>query len=630
MAENHKPELDNTSGPIAFQTEIKELLNILVHSLYTKREIFLRELLSNASDALTQMRFIQQTDREILDPSQELKIKIEIDREEKILRVSDTGIGMTAEEMKTNLGTIAQSGAKAFLEAAEGDEKALVDVIGRFGVGFYSVFMVADWVKVSTRSYQPDQEAASWFATGADTFEMGSSEKNGRGTEIEVKLKEDALEFLEVPRLREIIKTHSDYVPYPILIAGEDDQINQQTAIWRENPRSLEGERYSDFYRQLTLELEEPLDKIHFVADAPLMIYALLFLPSRLDRGLFTLRDQDGLKLFARKILIDDYSKDLLPPYLRFIQGVVDAEDLPLNVSRESVQASAVITRIRKILTNQVIQKLKEMAAKDPEKYLQFWPEFGMFLKEGIAANDEYKQDLAPLLRFRSTTMPDQWVSLDDYLEHLKPGQDRIYYILGDDENSVSRSPHLDYFQTHCYEVLTLTDPVDSFMLLGLREFKDIPLQNVADSNLKLPDAGEAANDEDQQESAGLSDGDLDGLVNTFKEILSDRVSDVRTTDRLTNSIARLVDADGALGQEMQRVYRMMDRDYQIPKKVLEINPEHPILLQLLKLPPDDQRTNMVVEQIFESTLLIEGLHPDPAAMIPRIQELIAAVLGNE
>ncbi len=630
MADNHKPPLENTSGPIAFQTEIKQLLNILVHSLYTKKEIFLREVLSNASDALTQMRFVQQTDREILDPSLDLEIRIEIDPEGKTLKISDTGIGMTSEEMKTNLGTIAQSGAKAFLEAADGDEKGLVDVIGRFGVGFYSVFMVAEWVKVTSRSYQPDEEAASWYATGADTFEMGTAEKETRGTCIEVKLNEDALEFLEIHRIREIIKTHSDYVPYPIFIAGEDEQINHQTAIWRENPRSVKEDQYQDFYRQLTLEMEEPLEKIHFVADAPLMIYALLYMPAKPDRGLFTLREQDGLKLFARKILIENYSKDLLPPYFRFIQGVVDAEDLPLNVSRESVQATAMISRINKILTNQVIQKLKEMAKKDPEKYLVFWSEFGLFLKEGVAANDNNRDELSTLLRFHSTTMPDQWTSLDEYLEHMKPGQDKIYYILGDDESSVSRSPHLDYFQTHCYEVLTLTDPVDSFMLLGLREYKEFSLQNVAASDLNLPEQSEEVEKNEGEKSPSLSDEAVDGLVNLFKDILGERVSDVRITDRLTNSVARLVDAKGSLGQEMQRVYRIMDRDYQIPKKVLEINPDHPILQKVSHLPEDDNRRELIVEQVFESTLLIEGLHPDPASMIPRIQQLMESALQGD
>jgi molecular chaperone HtpG len=626
MAERNGSNLENSSGPIAFQTEIKQLLNILIHSLYTKREIFLRELLSNASDALTQMRFIQQTDSDILDPSLDLEIKIELDLEGNILKISDSGIGMTSEELETNLGTIAQSGAREFLEAAEGDDPNLMDVIGRFGVGFYSVFMVADWVRVSSRSYQLAENPSSWYATGADTFEIGSADKENRGTVIEIKLKDDAREFSDLSRIREIIKTHSDYIPYPIYLGDDEDQVNRQTAIWRENPRSVEDDQYQDFYRQLTLELEAPLEKIHFVADAPLMIYSLLFMPSKLDRGLFTLRDQDGLRLYARKVLIEDYSKDLLPPYFRFIQGVVDAEDLPLNVSRESVQTTALINKINKILTNQVIRKLKDMADKEPDIYLQFWSEFGQFIKEGVAANDENKEELSGLLRFHSTTIPDHWSSLDDYLEHMKPGQDKIYYILGDDESSVSRSPHLDYFQTHCYEVLTLTDPIDPFLLLGLRDYKEYPLQNVADSDLVLPEET-AEGEEGEEPSAPLPDEQIQSLVDTFKDILAEKVSDVRTTDRLTNSVARLVDTKGSLGQEMQRVYRMMDRKYRIPKKILEINPDHPLMKQLVLLGNDKPLTGLVVEQIFESTLLIEGLHPDPAAMIPRIQQLMESAL---
>lgn len=631
MNDNQEPKLKDTSGPIAFQAEIKQLLNILVNSLYTKREIFIRELLSNASDALTQMRFIQQTDHEILDPSQELEIRIEIDQEKKLLKISDTGIGMTSEEIKINLGTIAQSGAKAFLDATQGDDSDLVDVIGRFGVGFYSVFMAADWVKVTSKSYKPTEKAASWIATGADTFEIGSSDKETRGTTIEVKLKEDAHEFADEYRLKEIIKKHSDYIPFPIYVGEDEEQTNRQNAIWRENPRSVEEEQYHDFYRQLTLELEQPLETIHFVADAPLMIYALMYLPAAPDRGMFTLREQDGLKLYARNILIEEYFKDLLPPYYRFIQGVVDAEDLPLNVSRESVQATAVINRINKILTNQVTQKLKEMANKEPDTYLEFWSKFGQFIKEGVASNDANREDLSELLRFRTTTIPDQWSSLDDYLEHMKPGQEKIYYILGDDESSVSRSPHLDYFQTHCYEVLTLTDPVDSFMLLGLREYKEFSLQNVADSDLQLPDLTDEDDEvEKKEQSEPLSEDDINKLISKFQEALGDKVSEVRITDRLTNSVARLVDAKGSLGQEMQRVYRMMDKDYQIPKKILEINPGHPILQHICDLSEANELVKTVIEQIFESALLIEGIHPDPASMIPRIQKLMESALHQD
>lgn len=634
MNEEMQPELTNPSDPIAFQTEIKQLLNILIHSLYTEREIFLRELISNASDALTQMRFVQQTEHEVLDPEAEFEIQISVDEDARIIKVEDTGVGMTRDEIEQNLGTIAQSGARAFIEAVQDDEIDAADVIGKFGVGFYSVFMVADWVKVTSRSYQPDADPVSWFATGADTFQVGEVEKETRGTTVEIKLKEDAEEFASPYRLKEIIKTHSDYVAYPIFIGDDEEQANEQSALWRQMPQNVQEEEYQEFYQHLTLDFQPPLDQIHFVADAPLKIYALLYLPPKQDPGMFTMRDQDGLKLYARKVLIDEYAKNLLPQYYRFVQGVVDAEDLPLNVSRESVQASAVMARVKTILTNQVTRKLKAIAEDDQELYEQFWSEFGQFIKEGVASDETNGEDLFPLLRFRSTSCPEIWSSLDDYLERMKSGQEKIYYILGDDQRSITRSPHLDYFQSHGYEVLTLTDPVDSFMLMGLREYQDFPLQNVSASDLELPvpekESPEEGEIEEVEKESPLASEELEPLIEKFKGQLGDRVADVRATNRLTTSMARLVDASGAMDQEMQRVYRMMDKEFQIPKKVLELNPQHPIIKELGTMNDGNQVVETVIDQIFDSVLLIEGIHPDPPAMIPKIQKLMEFALENQ
>jgi len=633
MQEERSTNINNPSEPIAFETEVKQLLNILVHSLYTERDIFLRELISNASDALTQMRFVMQTERDVVDPDVEFDIHVDIDEEDGILEVTDTGIGMTRDELKTNLGTIAQSGARAFLEAAEDESEDLADVIGKFGVGFYSVFMVAEWVKVSSRSYQPGAEPASWYATGADTFQIGSSDRKKRGTIITIKLKEDAQEFARESRIREVIKRHSDYVAYPIYLSGEEDQINRQNAIWRESPRKVDEDEYEDFYKQLTYVFEPPLDSIHFVSDAPLKIYALLYIPSQPDRGLMTARQEDGLKLYARKVLIDEYSKDLLPQYYRFVQGVVDAEDLPLNVSRESVQATSIMARLKRILTNQVTTNLAAMAEDNPERYATFWSRFGQYIKEGVASENSDRDALYPLLRFRTTQHPESWSSLEDYIERMKEGQDHIYYILGDDDHSVTRSPHLDFFQTHCYEVLTLTDPVDSFMLMGIDEFQDYSFQNVADSDLELPVPPEAEKDKkgekDEDQEPALEEERLGSLLASFRTTLGERVADVRTTDRLNTSVARLVDPEGAMGQEMQRVYKMMDRDFQIPKKVLEINPNHAIIKRLGRIDDGHGVVETVMEQIYESALLIEGIHPDPAGMIPRIQKLMERALKD-
>jgi len=613
--------------PIAFKAEIKQLLNILIHSLYTDREIFLRELISNASDALTQMHFVSLTEREVIDPDAELKIQIDVDTDEKMITISDTGIGMTQEELTQNLGTIAQSGARAFLEAAkEGEnQQSLVDVIGQFGVGFYSVFMVADWVRVTSRSYQPDASAATWYATGGDTFEVGPAEKEGRGTTIEIKLNADSEGFAQEYRLREIVKKHSDYVAYPIYIGESEEQVNSQTALWRRSPREVEDDQYNDFYRQLTLDLEHPLTNIHYVVDAPLQMYALLYFPAKLDRGMFSLRKEDGLKLYVRKVLIQDYNTDLLPRYFRFIQGVVDTEDLPLNVSRETIQDNPLIAKLRKVLTSQVLNKLNGMAKDEPEEYAKFWEQFGVFIKEGIASEPGESETLAPLVRFHTTTHTESWVSLSDYVERIKTGQDKIYYILGDDERSVARSPHLDYFRENGYEVIMFTDPMDSFMLMGLRKYSDFDLVNVASPDLALPSAAETPAEEPQGEK--LPDDDFDVLVERFKAQLGERVTDVRATERLRDSVARLVDPEGTMDQEMQRVYRYLEREYEVPKKVLELNPRHPILAKLSNLGADDELGKEVIEQIYDSALLIEGLHPDPASMLPRIQGLMEKAL---
>ncbi len=615
--------------PIAFKAEIKQLLNILIHSLYTDREIFLRELISNASDALTQMHFVSLTEREVFDPDAELKIQITADDDNKLITISDTGVGMSQDELVKNLGTIAQSGARAFLEAAkEGEnQKALVDVIGQFGVGFYSVFMVAEWVRVTSRSYQPDSEAAYWYATGGDTFEAGVAEKGERGTTIEIKLNSESEEFSQEYRLREIVKKHSDYVAYPIYVGDNDEQANSQTALWRQSPREVEDDQYNDFYRQLTLDFEKPLEHIHYVVDAPLQMYALLYFPAKIDRGMFSLRKDDGLKLYVRKVLIQDYNNDLLPRHFRFLEGVVDTEDLPLNVSRETIQDNPIISKLRTVITNQVINKLKEMAKDEIETYAKFWENFGVFIKEGIASEPGESGKLASLVRFHSTTHTESWVSLDDYIQRMLDGQEKIYFILGDDDRSVARSPHLDYFRENGYEVVMFTDPMDSFMLMGLRNYNDFELVNVASADLELPVSDEIPVDE--TETKKLPEVDFNLLVERFKSQLGERVTDVRATDRLRDSVARLVDPEGTMDQEMQRVYRYLEREYDVPKKVLELNPRHPILAKLSALDNKDELGQEIIEQIYDSALLIEGLHPDPASMLPRIQDLMVKALGE-
>jgi molecular chaperone HtpG len=617
---------NTTPQSIPFKAETRQLLDILIHSLYTEREIFLRELISNASDALTRIDFEMLTNRQVLDQDVELAIYITADSEKNTLTIRDTGIGMTADELRENLGTIAHSGARAFVSTAQSGEKHINDIIGQFGVGFYSAFMVAESIQVISRSYQPDSQAAVWTCEGEDNFTIQQSSQQERGTTIVLHLKTDAAEFSQEHRLREIIRRHSEFIAFPIYLDGNTEQINHQTALWRQPPRKIDKKDYEDFHRQLTLDLNPPLTYMHLAIDAPVQMYAILFVPALSNRNIFSLRKDDGLKLYSRKILIQEYCKDLLPQHFRFIQGVVDSEDLPLNVARESYQSSRVIAQLKSLLTSKVNDMLAKLAADNPDDYQKFWHEFGAFIKEGIAIETTPDETLYPLLRFHTSTNIDGWTSLDDYCSRMKPDQKDIYYLLGDDAQSITLSPHLDYLRQRNYEVLLLTEPIDSFLLIRLTQFKDHPLSNIASSDLKVPDSLEPSPGS-ADSSTPISPEDWPPILQRFQSHLGDKVASVRMTDRLSDSPARLVDPEGSIASGMQRVYRYLNEDYEIPRKVLELNPSHPIIQTLGSLPLDEPLSNAVIDQIYENALLIEGLHPNPASMIDRIHQIIQAAL---
>ena len=609
---------------IPFKAETNQLLDILIHSLYSEREVFLRELISNASDALTRMDFTLLTNRDVLQSPDELAIHITTDPEQGTLTIRDNGVGMTADELVENLGTIAHSGARAFIQAARESKGNIANIIGQFGVGFYSAFMVAEWIRVTSRSYLPEAEAASWYSTGNDSYQVSPSEKAERGTTVEIKLKEDAREFAQIDRLRQAIKKHSDYVPFPIYLGPENAQANQLAALWREPPRKVAAEKYHEFYKQLTLDPSEPLAYAHMNVDAPVQMYALLYVPPDPERGILSLRKQDGLKLYVRKILIQEYSTDLLPEYFQFVEGVVDSEDLPLNVSRETMQSNSVMAQLRKLVTNRMIDLLKSVAKDKPEKYDQFWKAYQRHIKQGIATDLEYSDALLPLLRFHTNMKLAVWSSLDDYIGRMAEGQKKIYYLLGDDERSVARSPHLDQFRRAGIEVILFTDPIDSFVLLRANRYQDYDLANAAAETLELPAKEEAEKELEQQPPVAE---DSARLVQRFQEQLGSRVAGVRASEILIESPARLVDSDSAFGAEMQRVYKMLNRDYEAPAKTLEINLNHPIMRGLMAQPEESPVSAIIIEQIYEDALLIEGLHPDPAAMVDRIQQLMQAVL---
>jgi molecular chaperone HtpG len=619
--------ISQVGQPLSFKAETRQLLDILIHSLYTEREVFLRELISNASDALTRMHFESLTNREVLDPQAELGIWISTDEEHKTLTIADSGLGMSASEMIENLGTIAHSGAKAFLDAAKSGNQPLSDIIGQFGVGFYSAFMVARKIEVLSRSYLPEEKAARWVSEGEDTYIIEPVENKERGTTVIIHLKEDAENFLQEHTLRQIIHTHSDYIPYPIYLGDGKEPVNRQTALWRQSPQQVTEDQYKDFYRQFSLDLADPILKIHLSIDAPVQLYALLFVPSTSERGIFGLRKEDGLKLYARKVLIQEYCKDLLPPYLRFVDGVVDSEDLPLNVSRETIQSSRVIAQLKKLLTNKVIDLLSNLGKETPEDYANFWSQHGRAIREGIATDAEFGTNLTPLLRFHTHKHPAEWVSLEQYTLEMPASQTKIYYLLGDDERALASSPHLETVSSLGYDVLFMADPIDPFMLIRLTTFEDRDIVNLASEAPDIDTPTDAEKDESNQD---IPPDASNSLVARFKRVLGDRIAEVRTTNRLTDSPARLIDQQSELKPELQRVYRLLNKEFEPPKQVLEINPNHPILTQVASLPDENELSQLVIEQIYENALLIEGIPGDPAAMARRILVLMKAALTSQ
>jgi HSP90 family molecular chaperone len=611
------------SHDIPFKAETQQLLNILIHSLYTEREIFLRELISNASDALARLDYAMLTEREVLSPEAPLEIRIRVDQGQNLLVIEDTGIGMTRDEMVENLGTIAHSGAKAFVEAAKQTDRSPAEIIGQFGVGFYSAFMVADSIQVISRSYQPESEAVAWIASGEDTYRLEPAEYGERGTRVQLMLKGDAAEFLDESRLRQVIKRHSDFVPYPIYIGDSETPVNQQTALWRQNPRELEQDAYQEFYKQLTLDFNDPLVYEHMVVDAPVQMYALLYVPKNPQNLVFSTRKEPGLKLYAHKVLIQEFSTELLPIYLNFVQGVVDSEDLPLNVSRESVQSNKIMGHLKRLVTGKVFEMLKKLSDEKPDEFIVFWEAYGGMLKEGVAIEQEEPERLFPLLRFHTDQDLQGWTSLKEYLARANSDQKEIYYFLGEDPKAVHFSPHMDAFRKAGIEVLVLAEPVDPFLLMQLKEFEAHPLVNIVNAELPVDDTADDAADQ----ASALDEQASTNLVSRVKNILGERVSDVRMTSRLSDSPARLVDAEGAPDPSLQRVYQMMDRKFDMPKKVLELNQRHRIIAGLAELPEDSPKFTLMIELLFENALLVEGLHPNPVSMIEHIQDLMVDAL---
>lgn len=609
-----------------FRAEVQQLLRILSHALYTDREIFLRELISNSSDALHRMRVEALTATDIVDREADLVIRIASDEAAGTLTIEDTGIGMSEQELVENLGTIAHSGAKAIMERLEREQRS--GMIGQFGVGFYSVFAVADRVVVTSRSFRPETQAARWESTGGESYTIEPADRTARGTTVEVFLREDAKEFAQPWKIRQIVKRHSDFVAFPIMMG--DEQINQTKPLWRRAPRELNAEAYEEFYRQLTMEWQPPLHTMHLSTDAPIDLHAILFVPATRERGIIERRVEGRIKLYSRSVLIQEEAKELLPAWFRFVEGVVDSEDLPLNVSRETVQRAPEIQRIRKTLSGRLTRELATLAENDAEKYRTFWTEFGPFLKEGIAAEGPVagrqepsaKDELVKLLRFASTA-GDELVSLAQYRERMVEGQNAIFYVLAADAESARRSPHLDALRARGVEALLMSDLIDGFMLQSLTEYDGLKLINADDPAIELP--GQVA---EPQTGEALDDEAFERLAGVVKQLLGDRVTEVRASKLLTSSPARLLAGEAGSAREMQRVQRILGRDFDVPAAIFELNPSHTLVTGLAKLAaerPDEPLLSLVVEQLYDSALLLDGLHPNPAGMVPRIQQLMEA-----
>lgn len=625
-----------------FRAEVRKVLHILTNSLYTNREIFLRELISNASDALDKLRFRVNRGETPRHPDLPLEIRITLDKDAKTLTIADTGLGMTAEELAENLGTIAKSGSEAFLadlaaEKAnnpEGEEAAATadaaSIIGRFGVGFYSVFMVADKVTVTSRPAfaDGDVKAHVWTSDGLGTYTVEESDaaEPVRGTIITAHLKDDCLEYAEKFRVESAIRKHSAFVPFPIFVDGE--RVNTQPALWREPKTSVKKEDYAAFYKAITYDGKDPLDVEHIAVDVPVQFTALLFIP---DSGMdFFGADRDywGLDLYARRVLIQHRNKELLPEYLAFLKGVVDTEDLPLNISRETLQENVVLRKINQVIVKQTLSHLEGLARDDAEKYNRFWRLHGKVFKLGYH-DFVNRERVAALLRFNSSALPDAeaLTSLDDYMARAPEGQKTIWYVTAPNREAARLNPHMEIFKKKGIEALFLFEPVDEFVMDGLGAYKDWEFKAVETAG---EDALSAFEDKEKPEAvAPLSEEDansFDGLMARMKEILGDKVTEVRVSHRLADSPAVLVSPDGGMTASMEKLLKVMNKDDSLPVKVLELNRDHPLLRSMLiiyKADHEDRVLSDMTQNLFDSCLLLDGYLKDPQALATRENRLL-------
>lgn len=602
-----------------FQAETKQVLDIVVNSLYKDKEIFVRELISNASDALEKLRRLQITEKSIQDDDLEHEINVTTDENANLLTIQDYGLGMDKEELVENLGTIAHSGSKAFLEALKSDGEKNDNLIGKFGVGFYSVFMVAENVQAYTRSWKKDSQGQCWESDGSGSYTIEKADDQKRGTKIVIKLKDDFKDFAKEDRIKDIIKKYSAFVQFPISVNGE--KVNTVDAIWLRSKKDIKDEEYEEFYKFQSNDYEGPLMRMHFSADAPLEINSLLFVPKRNMEKMGMFRNENKVALHCRKVLIDPEPKSLFPEWLRFLKGVVDSSDLPLNVSREVMQDSELLRKLNQVLTKRFLKFLNEQSKKETDTYLEFWNEFGMLIKEGAATDFTYKEDLAKLLRFESTaTDAGKLTGLDEYIDRMGEDQKEILFLFGKSRESIEAGPYLEALKARNLEVLLLTEPVDEYVMQSVREYKEKKIISADSEELKLEKL------DDEPEGKAMTKKDTKSLCKWLKDTLKDKVSDVETGERLIDSPVCIVGGDGIGGASARRVMKMMQGGDAMPAAPvkLQINQRHQIIKGLSNLIKSDADTaNLIANQLLDNALATANLMDDPREMIARSYQAI-------
>ncbi|MBK0415421.1 molecular chaperone HtpG [Chromobacterium haemolyticum] len=621
---------------LGFQTEVKQLLQLMIHSLYSNKEIFLRELISNASDAADKLRFEGLAKPELFENEPELKITIGYDAEARTLTIADNGIGMSRDEVIANIGTIAKSGTKAFFEQLSGDAKKDANLIGQFGVGFYSAFIVANKVTLTTRRAGDAADSATrWESEGAGEYTLEQVEKAGRGTEIVLHLKEGEDELLNDWKLKGIVRKYSDHISIPIemkkgnsygengevIVSDEMEAVNSASALWTRGKSEISEEQYKEFYKHVAHDFTDPLAWSHARVEGRQEYTELLYIPSRAPFDLFDRERKQGVKLYVRRVFIMEDTEKLMPHYLRFVRGVIDSNDLPLNVSREILQESKDIDAIRNGCVKKVLGLLEDLAANQPEKYAEFWQEFGQVLKEGVGEDMANKERIAKLLRFVSTASEgtEPTVTLSDYVARMKEGQDKIYYITADTLAAAKNSPHLEVFKKKGVEVLLLTDRVDEWVVGSLFEFDGKALQSVAKGALDLG----ALEDEADKEAQKQVEESAKPVVEKVQKALADRVKEVRATARLTESPACLVAGEHDMSAHLERMLKAAGQKVEASKPTLEINPEH-VLVKKLADEADEARASDLAQVLYDQALLAEGGKlEDPAAFVKRINKLM-------